>query len=148
MAQAPLKFGIKDFVQNYYFRPNFHFHFLIFKFFLKFPCKNYKKYWQISIYFRYQNSQWRAARRNLLFSSFFWGMTWSIRGMNFRDLRPALHEFPQTNSPKTPDIWPVSKKKYFTQNFGNLASYKKGLNKIGSKMAALKGFSFGHFSKT
>ena len=25
---------------------------------------------------------------------------------------------------------------------------KKGLNKIGSKMAALKGFSFGHFSKT
>ena len=55
---------------------------------------------------------------------------------------------PQTNSPKTLDIWPVSKKKYFTQNFGNLASYKKGLNKIGSKMAALKGFSFGHFSKT
>ena len=82
------------------------------------------------------------------FLVFFWDMTWSIRGMNFRDLRPALHEFPQTNSPKTPDIWPVSKKKYFTQNFGNLASYKKGLNKIGSKMAALKGFSFGHFSKT
>ena len=45
-------------------------------------------------------------------------------------------------------IFDQLEKKYFTQNFGNLASYKKGLNKIGSKMAALKGFSFGHFSKT
>ena len=68
--------------------------------------------------------------------------------MNFRDLRPALHEFPQKIHQKHPIFDQLEEKKYFTQNFGNLASYKKGLNKIGSKMAALKGFSFGHFSKT
>ena len=35
---------------------------------------------------------------------------------------------------KHPIFDQLVKKKYFTQNFGNLASYKKGLDKIGSKM--------------
>ena len=75
MAQAPLKFGIKDFVQNYYFCPNFHFHFLILKFFLKFlvkTTKNIGKYLYIlNIKIHNEGLSGEICR----FLVFFWGMT-------------------------------------------------------------------------
>ena len=40
------------------------------------------------------------------------------------------------------------KEKHLAQNLGNFESSKKGLNIIGSKMGAHKGFTFGHFLQT
>ena len=70
-------------------------------------------------------------------------MVWisEISDQPFMSFHKQIHQ-------KHPIFDQLVKKKYLTQNFGHLASYKKGLNKIGSEMAALKGFSFGHFSKT
>ena len=148
MAQAPLKFGIKYFVQNYYFCPNFHFHFLILKFFLKFlvkTTKNIGKYLYIlNIKIHNEGLSGEICRFLVFFGAWHEAsVVWisEISDQPFMSFHKQIHQ-------KHPIFDQLVKKKYFTQNFGNLASYKKGLNKIGSKMAALKGFSFGHFSKT
>ena len=50
-------------------------------------------------------------------------------------VQPALHNVSQTNEKIHPIFDFFNKEKYLAQNLGHFAPSKKGLNKIGSKIA-------------
>ena len=63
-------------------------------------------------------------------------MTWSIHGVNFIVVRPALHDASQTNEKNTPNIWLFYKEKHLAQNldhFGKIlnSNFVKGLRHCG-----------------
>ena len=68
-----------------------------------YPCL--KKYCQIFVYFKYHNSQWRAAAINFSFSRFFFNNTKIVFMESFKFMGPALLVFWQ----KMPKIF-----KFFT----------------------------------
>ena len=73
---------------------------------------------EIFVYFQMSNSQWRGARRILLFSGVFLYMTWTICGLNFVVLRPPLHDFSQKNPKNIPNIWLFWQIKTYGTKFG------------------------------
>ena len=108
----------------------------------------YANFYEIFVYFQMSNSQWMAARRKLLFSSFFPNRISSFYMPSFKFLWPAVQVFHRQIQIIHPIFDSFDKEKHLAQNLGNFASSKKGLNIIGSKMGAQQGFTFGHFFQT
>ena len=52
-------------------------------------------------------------------------MTWSIHGVNFIVVRPALHNVSQTNEKNTPNIWLFWQRKIFCTKFGSFCTIQK-----------------------
>ena len=52
-------------------------------------------------------------------------MTWSIHGVNFIVVQPALHDVSQTNEKNTPNIWLFLQSKIFGTKFGSFCTIQK-----------------------
>ena len=83
-----------------------------------FADPGYANIYEIFVYFQMSNSQWRGARRILLFSGVFLYMTWTICGLNFVVLWRPLHNFSQKNPKNIPNIWLFWQIKTYGTKFG------------------------------